>query len=349
MSFTRYLYFLDETLYSLQEAILNAVSFEECVFWCGEIYYSGFQDKLWNFIFEFNYNFCAVTHPKYERKLCKLYSIFITKNCISYILSAITLLFYTKKNYSVFAIWQKNPEYPNKIYVGRTPKWYATFETPPKYKNFVRSLHVKNWVNIIFYIKCLDIDILYDVIKKYFINVVGCVFKDKILSDIPYQDKRHILLALILYLFEDEQNIQKRSVFRAYDHTKYKLELEESKKPVIPAYKTLVHKLKYPVCNTIGCFPLNRYITTITIQNMYWHHWEYYCYNTPLWKSRFDTYDITICHDTKNVIFNDDEEYESFCNAYYYETDEQCKDIQDKNIRHIPRISLETWFENKLK
>ena len=103
---TRYLYFLDETIYSLQESILKGESFNECVYWCGEIYYSGHDNILWNFIFAFYYNFCAITHPKYEKKLTKLHSDFKNEKCISKILAAITLLFYTKKNYRVFTIWQ---------------------------------------------------------------------------------------------------------------------------------------------------------------------------------------------------------------------------------------------------
>ena len=118
---TRYLYILDETLYTLQESIINGDSFEECVFWCGEIYYSGYQDKLWTFIFEFYYNFCAITHPRYEKKLAKLC---MKSTGICNILAAITLLFYTKKNYEVFSLWSLTPTIPNKIYIGRNPKWY---------------------------------------------------------------------------------------------------------------------------------------------------------------------------------------------------------------------------------
>lgn len=346
---TRYLYFLDETLYSLQESILKGESFKECVYWCGEIYYSGHDDKLWNLIFEFYYNFCAITHPKFEKKFAKLYSDYKNKKCISKILSAVTLLFYTKKNYTVFTKWQIAVEIPNKIYIGRNPKWYKDLNIDKKYKNFIRSLHAKNWENIIFYIKTLDIEKLYESIKKYFIALFNYNLKQKNLCDIPYSNKRHILVALIFYLLTDEKHIQKRNVFRLYDHDKYKNELEKSNDIIIPAYKTLPNKLKYPISNRIGCFDLNRFKEDICIQTIYWYHWEYYCYKSPLWKKRFDKYKITLDHDKKKVIFEDDEEYESFCEKYYYESDEQSKETQEKNITIIPKISLQTWLENKLK
>ena len=345
---TRYLYFLDEVRYSLQESILDGKSFNECVFWCGELYYSGYKKLLWEFVFEFYYNFCAITHPRYEKKLAKIHADFQKKNCISKILAAITLLFYTKKNYEVFTIWCIQPDIPNKIYIGRNPKWYSALDILPKYKNFIRSLHAKNWHNVVFYIHHLDSDLLYDSVKKYFIGVHDHKLKDKQLSDIPYANKKHIILALILYLFIDESKIQKRNIFRAYDHSKYAQELEESNIVVTPAYKTLGEKLQYQINSNIGCFPLNRYKKDVNIQHIYWYNWEYYSYQCPLWKKRFDQCKIKVDDDRKKIIFEDDDEYESFCEKYYYESDEQSKAIQEKNTGPIPKTSLESWLSNKL-
>ena len=115
---TRYLYVLDEVIYSLQQSLIDGNSFEECAFWTSELFYSGYDDKLWNLIFEFYYNFCAVTHPKYERKLARITLKYKKEKSIVQILTAMTLLFYTKKNYQVFSNWQLCPSIPNKIYIG---------------------------------------------------------------------------------------------------------------------------------------------------------------------------------------------------------------------------------------
>ena len=67
---TRYLYFLDECLYSLMFCLIRAQksSFDEVMFWAGEIYYSGNQEELWVHIWKMYYDFYAVTYPKYEKK-----------------------------------------------------------------------------------------------------------------------------------------------------------------------------------------------------------------------------------------------------------------------------------------
>ena len=87
----------------------------------------------------------------------------------------------------------------------------------------------------------------------------------------------------------------------------------------------------------------------ITLNELYWYHWEYYCYNCPIWKKRFDQYNISVNHDKKSIVFADDDEYEAFSENYYYENDEQTKEVQDRNIRTIPKMSLQAWLErNKL-
>ena len=44
------------------------------------------------------------------------------------------------------------------------------------------------------------------------------------------------------------------------------------------------------------------------------------------------------------------EEYENFGEKYYYESDEQSKDVQQRAIRELPKISIKKWtqkFRNK--
>lgn len=346
---------MDEAILSLQEAILLTTSFDECVFWCGEIYYSGHGDVLWEFIFEFYYNFCAVTHPKYERKLSKLKKQGKLKKLkkqgklknqgIEDHMSAITLLFHSKKNYDVFTHWFTTPPIPNKIYIGRNPKWYKSLEIDKKYKNFIRSVHSENWTNVVFYLKYLDPKIAYTVVKEYFTKVHNMTLKERALDNVPYRNKGHIVFALIKHLFMDSKNIQKICINIVYDHTRYNEKIDDDNESVSPAYKTLVTKLRYPISKKIGCFPLQRH--AVDIKDAYRNHWEYYAYKSPLWKERFDECKITIDDEKRGISFMDAEEYDDFCEKYYYEPDEQGASTQNKNIGNIEVVSLEKWFENK--
>lgn len=55
--------------------------------------------------------------------------------------------------------------------------------------------------------------------------------------------------------------------------------------------------------------------------------WLYYASFSPLWELRINNYGGIIHHETKTVTFEEEEQEEEFYNAYYYEIDEQPKNI----------------------
>jgi hypothetical protein len=71
---------------------------------------------------------------------------------------------------------------------------------------------------------------------------------------------------------------------------------------------------------------------------MLWYHWEYFAYKCPLWKERFDLYDIKINHVGQEIVFANEDEEEEFYETYYYEFDEQSSITQNKIIGNIPKI-----------
>jgi hypothetical protein len=81
------------------------------------------------------------------------------------------------------------------------------------------------------------------------------------------------------------------------------------------------------------------------IRKCYWYHWEYYAYNSPIWKNRFDKYDIIIDDENKKIVFNDDDEIESFYEQYGYEPDEQSCETQNKLFGFLPKNNWNKWFQ----
>jgi len=349
---TRYLYILDEVQYTLLETLIRGLDFYEVVFWSGEIFYSGFYEELWQFIFEFNYNFCAITHPKFEGKLYKLYKKYQSVNNLDggfeQILSALIILFESKKNFIVFNKWIISPKHINKVCPGRTPKWFNKLNVDKKYYNFIRSIKTKNFINIMFYLKSKEFDYneLYETTKKYFKDVTGNNLNSKnlCLDNLPYKNKEHIILTLICYMFIDEKYIEKRSIFITCDHSLYKPLIIEDNAAIVPKYKTLPKKYKYLISTTIGYFPLARFNKReLTVQDIYWYHWEYFAYKSPLWKSRFDKYCINVNNEEKQIEFKYDLELEDFNEKYYYEPDEQLEEVQKCSIPQIPIITFDNW------
>jgi hypothetical protein len=68
--FTRYLYEKEEVGYSLILSLLNKKE-EESIFWATELYYSGFEDELYEFLWIIYQNFYASLNSKFEHYLLK--------------------------------------------------------------------------------------------------------------------------------------------------------------------------------------------------------------------------------------------------------------------------------------
>ena len=64
-------------------------------------------------------------------------------------------------------------------------------------------------------------------------------------------------------------------------------------------------------------------------KEFFWN-WMYYASFSPLWLERVRSGGGTVNHETKTVDFDDDELFDSFCNLYDYELDEQPREIQEK-------------------
>lgn len=153
----------------------------------------------------------------------------------------------------------------------------------------------------------------------------------KLLYDINF-DNFSLNIKEIKYIFslnEEDINFRKE---RAYNILKKKR-------------LYFIHKNNY---NIIGSFNLLRFIEFIdedeyisqTLLN-----WEYYCYNTPIWKKRFNEFNVIIDVERNKIVFENDkndEKYENFYEKYGYELDEQSSLIYD--LYYIEKCGYNIWF-----
>jgi hypothetical protein len=88
------------------------------------------------------------------------------------------------------------------------------------------------------------------------------------------------------------------------------------------------------VCKYAVRKEVNRLFETEFISNKqdYYYHWLYYAYNSPIWKDRLSSYNITINHETKDIEFQDDDELDEFYDVWGLEPDEQLLELQEKSI-----------------
>jgi hypothetical protein len=320
-------------------------NFDEVVFWAGEIYYSGNQEELWTHIWKMYYDFYAVTYPKYEKKINKMAK---DGDNIGNIIYVLNLLYYSSSSNDVFSLRMMVPKIPSHVYFGRTPKWLKKLGLTKMENSLIRSIHNNQKINIKFYLNYFKDDPhrCYKVIKNYYNVVHGHTLKDKLLDSIQYQNKIHIITALILHLSVDmESRIQTRTVFKKIDHAIAANQKKFNEELVKPMRKTLVHKRLYKVSPLLGAFKLQRHsIDDISHKDILRLHWDYFACNTPLWNKRVKNYNGKCDDITREVVFPSDDEYEMFHEAYNYEPDEQSKEVQDKSIGDIDVNIGKAWL-----
>ena len=352
---TRYLYMLDEVIHSLLHALLTKTSMDECAFWLGEIYYSGYKEQLWSFIWCIYYDFYAIAFPKYEKKITKLYQGWLKKPTIISLLACIQLFYYSSATAEVFYLRMMRAGVPTKVYVGRLPGWVKKLNLTKTERNLVRSIHDGNLANIAYHVRYFrDSPMLaYAAITTYFRNIRGLSLNDASLKDAPYKNKYHIVLATICYLLREEKDIRKKIVCLKLDVDKYQQLYLQSNVAVCPLYKTLPQRRAYTISSNIGAFELARFMLPVmadekalTPSTILWDHWEYFAYRAPCWKARFDQYQITVNHENHAIVFKDVEEEEAFYEKWYYEPDEQKKEVQQCSLIDIQPVDLITWMES---
>lgn len=360
---TRYLYFLDECFYSLLMAFLNKnrhdeKPFEEVAFWVGEIFYSGFEKELWEYIWKFYYDFYAIKYPKYEKKINMLSK---KVNCsenkkLEDLMYVINLLYYSTISYDVFisrmldiddAIALSIPKYIYK----KTNVAYIKNMNISMNKNeifFIRSIHDKRWQTIIYYITKIGEERCYYLIKKYFEKTHKYTLKESNLININYKDKKHIIIALIHYMWADENNIQKKRILKRPNIKIIKNQIDFNENSVSPLYNTLNHKRLFGISPLIGIFDLSRYKENMDYKDILRLHWEYFAYKSSLWRERIDAFGGKPVKKSHKLNFKSDEDFDGFYEQYNYEPDEQPKDVQNMSICEIDKELGISWLNNSL-
>jgi hypothetical protein len=230
--------------------------------------------------------------------------------------------------------------------MGRTPKWLKKLDLEKSERRLIRSIHHGRKVNVAFYLNQEpDTQKSYNAIKKYF-TYKGFTLKSKSLDKINYKNKSHILLALVCHMSLDASDVETRAIYKKLDESLLAKQTHIND-CVEPLFKTLDEKRLYQISPLIGAFKLERFgIEKLDYKDILRRHWDYFAYNTPLWKERIDNCNGTLDKDKFELIFKNDNDNDEFYEKYNYEPDEQSQETQEKSICKINKEDGMRWLNS---
>ena len=343
LTFTRYLYNYDEVILSGLECLLKHFSIEECYYWFYEIYSSGYVDETWNILWKIYYDFYAEKNSYFERKMRNYYRGWKKNKSFKQVANVLRTLhtMYKKTSGRVFMM---RLFYCNKLCQILSAKNREKLTNKNRKMNILKFGLVENKDPIIgYYMKRL----YNEETENKLIDLIQETKKISIVLNMNYSNKLH---QLYYHSIKEISKTKKNVSYNVSGEALKEIELSnatcysESKyENVNTVYKTLKLRRIYGISSNIGCFKLSR--DNVDLNNEFWYHWEYYAYNCPLWKSRFDKYNIKVNDEKKEIVFEDEDEREEFYELYGYEPDEQSKETQEKSTKVLKKRKLNEWLE----
>lgn len=342
--FTRYMYEKSEVEIALIIAILNKT--DDALFWAYELYYSGCITELIELLWKIYYDFYATLNASFEKYLYnKLKSGIIDAQIICSIINNFMIRPYT---IDVFILRQLVKQLDSEV---------------DEHDQITDLLQKEDFISLAYFIlnSTTSADIISTVIL--FFNCTGLTLNstheinsyNKITQFIPFINPCTILLSRVIHWFVLLKKIKLgKNLFVHTEPTEivmYETILTDltmqgntSKFPLLPilqARNILSHAAIYSIdqYNYLSLFKSKR--ETNNIVKAYNYNWEYYAAFTPLWQRRIQKCNGIIDHDSKSIIFDDEDDMEKFYLHYGLDTEEQPNRIQEKSIK--PIIKEQTW------
>jgi hypothetical protein len=330
--FTRYLYLKDEVRVALLLSILNKS--DDAIFWAFELYYSGYKNELFAFIWQIYYDFFATLNPSFAAYLTKkLESKEIEDRLVS---SIIQNLLIRSFNTDVFLL--------------RTISEYFENEVED---DLERILENKDYRQLATYILSnkeeKEIDI-YQIVLNYF----KLTNKQKRIKGFTNSvstnnvSKKVIFLANILSLISFDKGQTKKVNFYVRvdpeDVIQYEtIDSADNLKPYNILKLACICQIdKHSFQNLFQSFR-NKYnkkelkekysaLSSRAISEKYSEKWLYHAAFSPIWFNRIKNYKGYIDYQKNEVKFINEDLEEAFYNKYDYEPDEQSLFVKENTL-----------------
>ena len=343
VSLTRFLYYSDEVKISFVDALLRKKKKNEVMFWISEYYDSGLETESWILLLKIYNDFYALKN-NLMKKIKQYYNLWLKNKEIKYILSIIKNLYYMNPNPEIFILYNLNAHIFDETSKLSEKKYNKLKNLSKLDINFINSLENKDKLRIHYYLKAYkhkDKDEENKNIEKC--KKIIKLFTNKTYNYDTFGDIFQYIFVILIKYINNDSKIKKKFI---------KINVNESKMikilnaKIMPVYKTLKYKRHYHISSWTNCFKLNIEIKTLKRNELLWYHWQYFAYETPLWKNRFQKYNGIKNNETMEVEFGDDSDNENFHDLFGYEPDEQNFETQEKSLLKYPNGSTYEWIKS---
>lgn len=331
--FTRYLYIKDEVEIALLLSILNKK--DESIFWGYELYYSGFEQELFDCLWKIYYGFFATLNPSFEAYFLKKEKEWKKKKDPILVSTLIQDLLIRSFTCDIFILIHLINLFDFEFELNETTL-----------KNDIKSwIQTKQFRNIAYFILQTkhSPSTIYSLFIDEFQNLHPSLllYKTKLQKQLQILSSYHtslscktILLAKVIALFSFEDKGKDFYVrVKAEDIVMYETKTaEENVKP----YTILKSCCIFGTNDSeqLGWFHLNRDSYSLTnIKNMLHYDWLYHASFSPIWLERINQFGGKQDNiKSKKILFSKEEDEEQFYENYNYEPDEQSSLLQNKLI-----------------
>lgn len=374
--FTRYLYEKEEVGYSLVLSLLNKKE-DEAIFWATELYYSGFENELYEILWMVFQNFYATLNIHFEHYLLKQIEILKSQSKdqvkkieihLHYIIKNLILKPYNLDTFSLIKIISEF-----EIENCKDNQDLEIYEEVDYLQ--ITKLIIENWREKDIAFLETQLEMVLDFWEKKEIAKKEIFLKDwnkmkQLLQSTNLSFSPQILLLtrvfhfhslykklkmgtnLRIILLEEEEINQQIALYRTVE---VDLTLKEGKRiPKLPAYQILpkvrIHSI-HPEIN--GLFQLKRSknddpLSTKSIKSSYLNETWLYCASfSPIWEKRILEYKGRIVSEERKVLFEEDDCLEDFYTRYGYEPDEQIKECHEKSTGELINTNWKKWIEEQ--
>lgn len=330
--FTRYLYLKDEVKIALLLSILNKS--DDAIFWAYELYYSGYKNELFVFIWKIYYDFFATQNPTFAAYLSKKLSCKIIEDRL--VSSIVQNLLIRSFNTDVFLLRTISECFENeiecdleRILENKDHRQLATYILGNK-----EEKEIDIYKRVLNYFKLTN--------QQKMINELTNIMSNNSISN------KVILLSNVLSLFTFDKGQTKKVNFYVRvdpeEVVQYEtIEAADNLKPYRILKQACVCQIDQSSFQNLFQSFRNQKIqnglkekydgwTSRAISEKYSDNWLYHAAFSPIWFDRIKSFKGYIDYQKNKVKFIDEDWEEAFLNKHNLEPDEQPLFVKENTL-----------------